>query len=78
MDGDVFQWYRTRNENYGSAFRLPRVSDENYTISGNMSQYLIINNVNSSDDGFYFCQTDRNGYPPPVPWRGACVLASSK
>ena len=75
-DGDVFQWYRTRNQNYASAFRiLPNIAINKYIISGNQSQYLVIKNVNSSDDGFYFCQSNRNVVPP---WNGACVLASSK
>ena len=77
MAGDVFQWYFTRTT-IDNANMVDTKNTYKYTIFGSRSQQLVVNNISLHDEGYYFCQMNRNGVLLSNIIPGACLYAYSK
>ena len=75
MVGDTLQWYFTRTTT-DDGVRL--MENSKYSMSGSVSQTLTVRNISLSDEGFYYCQTVRNGVLLSKIMPGACVFAYGK
>ena len=77
--GSVLQWFIAKTT-IEAATMIDLSKSDKYNISGSRSQHLTVKNINSSDEGFYFCRTSRDGMLQPVDNRiaGACLYAFSK
>ena len=75
MEGDTIQWYFTRTTtDNGVQLR----ENNKYSMSGSVSQTLTVRNISLSDEGFYYCQTVRNGVLLSEIMPGACLYAYGK
>ena len=78
MTGDVLRWFFTRTT-IGNANNMINMSNTNkYGISGARDSKLTVNNVNSSDEGYYYCRIFRNENLLPDRYSGACLDVYSK
>ena len=76
--GDVTEWYftRTTTEN---AIPIDIYGSSKYTVEGELSQLLIVNNISLNDEGYYFCRLRRNGSQTvTMPQQGTCLRALGK
>ena len=73
--GDVIDWYFTRTTTE-SATRIVTDGSSKYSVEGELSQILIVNNVSLNDEGYYFCQLNRNGQLTPQ--QGTCLRVLGK
>lgn len=72
MDGDILEWLFTRTT-IANANPVDINNNEKYSIAGARSQMLTVNNINSSDEGYYYCQIVRNRMPLSTRVPGACL-----
>ena len=59
MSGDMLEWHFTRTT-IENASRVGIEDREKYSVSGEFSQILSVNNVVSNDEGYYFCRLRQN------------------
>ena len=81
MTGDVLRWFFTRTTIDNTNNNMIDMSNTNkYGISGARDSKLTVNNVNSSDEGYYYCRIYRNGAGGllPTEYPGACLDVYSK
>ena len=76
--GDVTEWYFTRTTTE-SATRIDIDGSSKYSVEGELSQILIVNNISLNDEGYYFCWLRRNdGQTVTMPQQGTCLRALGK
>ena len=80
MTGDVLRWFFTRTtipvDNTNNMINMSNT--DKYGISGARDSKLTVNNVNSSDEGYYYCRIFRNGMLLDNTYPGACLDVYSK
>ena len=74
--GDVIEWYFTRDIT-GNAIPIDIDGSSKYSVGGELSQILIVNNISLSDEGYYFCQLRRN-VDELIPQEGTCLRVLGK
>ena len=74
LAGDVLQWYFTRTTT-DNANRIV-IDGNKYRVGGVLFQILTVNNVSLNDEGYYFCQLNRNGQL--IPQQGSCLRVFGK
>ena len=74
MPGDELQWYVTRTTTNDGIM----VNTANVTKYNMIGLMLEVHNITSSDEGYYFCRTLRNGMLVPEPRAGVCLFVYSK
>ena len=76
LPDDVFAgWYFTRTTIENS--NPIDTSSGKYVLGGVLSQILTVNNVNLSDEGYYFCQLRRND-GQLIRQQGSCLRVLGK
>ena len=77
MTGDVLRWFFTRTT-IGNSSMIDMSNTDKYNISGARDSKLTVNNIHSSDEGYYYCQIFRNGGLLSTRYLGACLDVYSK
>ena len=77
MEEDVFQWFFTRTT-VSNANMVNTSNTDKYSISGTRNHQLTVNNINSSDEGYYYCRILRNGMLQNNRFPGACLYVYCK
>ena len=73
--GDVIEWYFTRTTTESATTIV--IDGSKYSVDGELSQILIVNNVSLNDEGYYFCQLRRNS-DQLIPQQGSCLRVLGK
>ena len=73
--GDVIEWYFTKT-NIESATTI-EIDGSKYSVDGELSQILIVNNVSLNDEGYYFCQLRQND-GQLIRQQGSCLRVLGK
>ena len=77
MTGDVLWWFFTRTT-IDNANMIDMSNTDKYGISGARNSKLTVNNVNSSDEGYYYCRILRNGMLQNNSYPGVCLYVYRK
>ena len=77
MEEDVFQWFFTRTT-VSNANMVNTSNTDKYSKSGTRNHQLTVNNINSSDEGYYYCWILRNGMLQNDRFPGACLYVYRK
>ena len=77
VEGDVLQWLFTRTIiDNGTLVNISNT--DKYNVSGAKNRTLTVNNISSTDEGYYYCQILRNGGLLPDRIPGACLYVYRK
>ena len=77
MTGDVLRWFFTRTT-IDNANMIDMSNTDKYGISGARDSKLTVNNINSSDEGYYYCRILQSENLLPDRYPGACLYVYSK
>ena len=78
MTGDVLRWFFTRTTIDNANIMIDMSNTDKYGISGARDSKLTVNNINSSDEGYYYCRILRNGMLQNYRYPGACLYVYRK
>ena len=77
MMGDMLQWYVTRTV-IDAATAVHTDDTDKYEMSGVRSQMLVVRNITSGDEGYYFCKVSRDEMIINQPVSGTCLFVYGK